>query len=128
MYTTGRLKRNTATDTSAGSSDGGKVVALASNERPSLPLSAGRRQKSRAFTREALASMDERTADALIRAAQGVRLLGAEVVLSGIRPEVAQTLVSLGTDLGGVVTCGTLQSGIAYAMSELRRSRRPTSP
>ena len=49
-------------------------------------------------------------------AAQAARLLGAEVILSGIRPEVAQTLVSLGTDLSGITTRGTLQSAIAYAL------------
>jgi hypothetical protein len=43
--------------------------------------------------------------------------VGAQVVLTGIRPEVAQTLVGLGADLSGIVTCGSLQSGIAYATS-----------
>jgi rsbT co-antagonist protein RsbR len=59
--------------------------------------------------------VDTQVADALIRAAQAVKLLGAEVVLTGIRPEVAQTLVGLGTDLRGIVTRSSLQSGIAYA-------------
>ncbi|WP_437662762.1 PAS domain-containing protein [Sorangium sp. So ce1182] len=56
--------------------------------------------------------------DALLRTAQSVRLLGAEVVLTGIRPSVAQALVELGTDLGGIVTRGTLEQGVAYALSE----------
>lgn len=60
-------------------------------------------------------SVDAQTADALLRAARAVRLLGAQVVLTGIRPEVAQTLIALGTDLSGIVTCGNLESGIAYA-------------
>lgn len=60
-------------------------------------------------------SVDTRTADTLVRAARSVRLLGANVVLTGIRPEVAQTLVGLGIELQGIVTCSTLQSGIAYA-------------
>jgi anti-anti-sigma factor len=62
-------------------------------------------------------SVDTETADALIRAAKAVQLLGAEVVLTGIRPEVAQTLVDLGTDLSRIVTRGSLQSGIAYAIA-----------
>jgi anti-anti-sigma regulatory factor len=37
-------------------------------------------------------------------------------VLTGIRPEVAQAMVGLGADLGGITTKGTLQSGIAYAL------------
>jgi PAS domain S-box-containing protein len=60
--------------------------------------------------------VDTHVANALIQAARTVKLLGAQVVLSGIRPEVAQTLVGLGIDLSGIVTSGTLQSGIAFAL------------
>jgi rsbT co-antagonist protein RsbR len=66
--------------------------------------------------------VDTQVANALIRAAQAARLLGAEVVLTGIRPEVAQTLVSLGADLRDLTTCGTLQAGIAHVLA--RRSPR----
>jgi len=59
--------------------------------------------------------VDTQVAKSLITAAQAVRLLGARIVLTGIRPEVAQTLVGLGVDLGDIVTHSTLQSGIAYA-------------
>jgi rsbT co-antagonist protein RsbR len=61
--------------------------------------------------------VDTQVANALIRAAQSVKLLGAQVVLTGIRPEVAQTLVGLGADLSGLVTRSSLQTGIAYAMT-----------
>ncbi|WP_437972166.1 PAS domain S-box protein [Sorangium sp. So ce260] len=61
--------------------------------------------------------VDTKVADALIRVAQGARLLGAEVVLTGIRAEVAQTMVSLGVDLRNIATRGTLQGGIAYAFT-----------
>ena len=47
-----------------------------------------------------------------------MRLLGAQVMLTGIRPEVAQTLVGLGVNLGDIITCSTLQSGIAYAIMQ----------
>lgn len=60
--------------------------------------------------------VDTQVANALVRAAQAVKLLGARVVLTGIRPEVAQTLVGLGVDLSGIVTRSTLQSGIAFAL------------
>ena len=43
-------------------------------------------------------------------------ILGAVVVLTGVRPDVATTLVTLGIDLSGVFTLGTLQSGIAFSM------------
>lgn len=60
--------------------------------------------------------VDTQVADALLRAARAARLLGAEVILTGIRPEVAQTLVRLDTDLGAIVTRGTLQAGIRHAL------------
>lgn len=60
--------------------------------------------------------VDTQVANALLRAAQAVKLLGAEVMITGIRPEVAQTLVGLGLDLGAITTLGTLQSGIARAL------------
>jgi rsbT co-antagonist protein RsbR len=67
--------------------------------------------------------VDTQVANALIRAAQAVRLLGAKVILTGIRPEVAQTLVGLGVDMTDIITRGTLQSGIAYALSNARARR-----
>lgn len=65
--------------------------------------------------------VDSRVAEGLLRAARAAELLGAQAVLTGIRSDVARTLVGLGVDLGRVVTRGTLQDGIAFA---LRRSRR----
>jgi PAS domain S-box-containing protein len=66
--------------------------------------------------------IDTPAANALLRAAQAVRLLGTELVLTGIRPEVAQTLVGLGIDLRGTVTASTLQGGVTYALKERRSS------
>lgn len=70
-----------------------------------------------------VAVVDAAVADALVRAARAVGLLGARVVLTGIRPEVAATLASLETDLLGLITCGTLQDGIRLAQSTLVRTR-----
>lgn len=56
-------------------------------------------------------------AEALVRTAQAARLLGARVVLTGIGPDVASALVELRVDMRGIVTQGTFQSGIAYALS-----------
>jgi anti-anti-sigma regulatory factor/HAMP domain-containing protein len=63
--------------------------------------------------------LDSQMAAALIATSQAARLLGAATVLTGIRPELAQTLVALGIDLSTLRTRSTLQSGIEYA---LRRS------
>jgi rsbT co-antagonist protein RsbR len=61
--------------------------------------------------------VDTQVANGLLRAAQAVKLLGAQALITGIRPEVAQTLVGLGADLSGIITRGTLQSGISYALA-----------
>lgn len=73
-----------------------------------------------------VAVVDTQVANALMRAAQAVKLLGAQVILTGIRPEVAQTLVGLGVDLNGIVTQASLQSGIAFAMSQVQRLQTHT--
>jgi rsbT co-antagonist protein RsbR len=66
--------------------------------------------------------VDTQVANALMQAAQAVRLLGSQVVLTGIGPAMAQTLVSLGVDLSSIITRGNLQGGIAYALRTSRSS------
>jgi rsbT co-antagonist protein RsbR len=61
-------------------------------------------------------TMDTQAAEALIRAARAAQLLGAKVVLTGLSPLVAQTLVSLGVDFTGIPTLRSLQVGIAHAL------------
>lgn len=63
--------------------------------------------------------VDAQVASALLNAARAVRLLGAHVILTGIRAEVAQALVHIGADLGDLTTRSTLQSGIASALKLL---------
>ncbi|UQA57975.1 response regulator [Polyangium aurulentum] len=60
--------------------------------------------------------IDAGVADLLVRAGQGLRLLGARVIITGIRPEVARALVELGASLDTIVTRATLQDGVAHAM------------
>jgi rsbT co-antagonist protein RsbR len=60
--------------------------------------------------------IDTQVAQALVQAAYAAHLLGARVILTGIRPEVAQSLVHLGIDLSRIITRSTLQNGIAYAL------------
>lgn len=69
--------------------------------------------------------IDAQIAHDLLETVQAVRLLGAQVVLTGIRPDVAETLVRLDIDMRGIVTSSTLQSGIAYV---LRRPRNLDNP
>jgi rsbT co-antagonist protein RsbR len=60
-------------------------------------------------------SIDSEVADGLLRVAQAVRLLGAEVALTGMQPAVARALVELGVDMSKFVTKADLQGGIAWA-------------
>ncbi|NOK63450.1 MAG: hypothetical protein GFH25_541276n11 [Chloroflexi bacterium AL-N10] len=62
--------------------------------------------------------VDTQVANALIQVAQAVQLLGARVILTGIRPEIAQTIVGLGINLRGIATHSTLQEGIALALAK----------
>jgi rsbT co-antagonist protein RsbR len=55
---------------------------------------------------------DAGVATVLIRAARAGRLLGTEVLLSGVRPAMARALVELGIELTGLVTRGSLASAI----------------
>jgi|GEM_PF-2381548 len=73
-------------------------------------------------------TVDAHVAGALVQSSQAVRLLGAEVVLTGIRSKVARSLVDLGVDLSGLVTRSKLQAGISYAHSRLSGGRRDGLP
>jgi rsbT co-antagonist protein RsbR len=64
-------------------------------------------------------AVDSRMAQHLIEAMTAVRLLGAEVVVTGVRPAVAQTLVHLGIDLATMVTRPSLKAGLAFALERL---------
>ena len=64
-------------------------------------------------------AVDTQTARHLIELIRAVRLLGADVILTGIRPAIAQTLVHLGIDLTGVTTRSSLSAGLRTAMDKL---------
>lgn len=59
-----------------------------------------------------LETIETHTADHLMSIVRAIRLLGADAVISGIRPAVAQTIVELGIDLSGFVTKRTLRAAI----------------
>lgn len=65
-------------------------------------------------------TVDVEVAGALIGSAQAARLLGTQLILTGISPDMAQALVALGTDMSGIVTRGNLQDGIAHALAKRR--------
>ena len=72
-----------------------------------------------------VAVVDEHVANTLMQSAQAARLLGTDVILTGIRSGVARSLVRLGVELSGVNTRKTLQEGIALAHEQLRLRAEP---
>lgn len=65
-------------------------------------------------------AVDSLVAQHLIKTVSATRLMGAECIISGIRPEIAQTVVHLGIDLSNVVTKATLASALKYAFTMLQ--------
>jgi len=63
--------------------------------------------------------MDTRVAQHLINTVDAARMLGAEVVLTGISADAAQTLVRLNVDLSSLRTSGLLKNGIKDALNLL---------
>jgi rsbT co-antagonist protein RsbR len=69
-------------------------------------------------------AVDSLVAQHLIKTVSATRLMGAECIISGIRPEIAQTVVHLGIDLSGIVTKSSLASALNYAFNVLRMEVR----
>ena len=64
-------------------------------------------------------TVDTQTAQHLMEAISAARLLGTKVVLTGVRPVIAQTLVHLGIDLSEIETCASLAAGLRLALDML---------
>ncbi len=62
-----------------------------------------------------VAAMDAAVANHLVQTVEASRLLGASSIVTGLSPEIAQTLVNIGVDLGKMNTVGDLQGGIEQA-------------
>ncbi len=61
-------------------------------------------------------TVDTLVAQHLLKTVTAARLMGADCIISGIRPQIAQTIVHLGVDLGDVITKATLSSAFAVAL------------
>ena len=59
--------------------------------------------------------VDEAVANHLVRTVDASRLMGASVIITGLSPEIAQTLVTIGVDLSKMNTIGDLQGGLEEA-------------
>ncbi len=72
-----------------------------------------------------VAAIDSSVANHLVQTVEASRLLGATVIVTGLSPEIAQTLVNIGVDLGKMNTVGDLQGGIEEAERLLGYKVRP---
>ena len=75
-------------------------------------------------------TVDTLTAQHLIKTVTAARLMGADCVISGIRPQIAQTIVHLGVDLAGITTKASLADAFRFALARLGSSpgNRPAPP
>jgi rsbT co-antagonist protein RsbR len=63
--------------------------------------------------------VDTKTAQYLLEIVRAIRLLGAEGIITGIRPTVAQTMVALGLDLSSIITLADLRAGLKLCMQRM---------
>ena len=63
-------------------------------------------------------TVDTLTAQHLIKTVTALKMMGADCIISGIRPQIAQTIVHLGVDLMGITTKGTLADALALALKQ----------
>jgi rsbT co-antagonist protein RsbR len=61
-------------------------------------------------------TVDTLVAQHLLKTIAAARLMGADCIISGVRPQIAQTIVHLGVDLGNVTTKATLADAFALAL------------
>jgi rsbT co-antagonist protein RsbR len=73
-------------------------------------------------------TVDTLVAQHLLKTIGAARLMGAECIISGIRPQIAQTIVHLGVELGDVVTKATLASALVVALERLGASIVHSAP
>jgi rsbT co-antagonist protein RsbR len=64
-------------------------------------------------------AVDSLVAQHLIKTVSATRLMGAECIISGIRPEIAQTIVHLGINLSDIITKASLANALRYAFQVL---------
>jgi rsbT co-antagonist protein RsbR len=63
-------------------------------------------------------TVDTLVAQHLLKTVAAARLMGAECIISGIRPQIAQTIVHLGVDLGDVATKSTVADALRIALAK----------
>ena len=72
-------------------------------------------------------TVDTLVAQHLLKTVTAIRLMGADCIISGVRPQIAQTIVHLGLDLQGVVTKANLADALKVALTRLGVSLNKTA-
>ncbi len=96
----------------------GTLDAERANKMIEQLLDAISRERARSIIMDGtgITHIDETVATHIIKATTAVKLLGSQVIMTGVKPEVAMMMVKLGIDLKDIVTRATLQEGVQYAL------------
>src|SRR5205814_877714 len=73
-------------------------------------------------------TVDTLVAQHLLKTVSAARLMGADCIISGIRPQIAQAMVHLAIDLGNVVTKSTLADAFIVALERLKKNKKVAQP
>ena len=91
------------------------------DDHPPLVLASSSRYRAELLGRlrigfaSASPDVDETVANHLVQTVDASRLMGASVIITGLSPKIAQTLVTIGVDLSKMNTIGDLQGGLEEA-------------
>ncbi|GIF45510.1 rsbT co-antagonist protein RsbR [Asanoa ferruginea] len=72
-------------------------------------------------------AVDTQVAQHILKTVVAARLMGAECIISGIRPQIAQTIVALGIEFGDIATKATLADALRHALRMIEASRKGRS-
>ena len=67
--------------------------------------------------------VDTSVADHLLKSVEAAKMLGTEVILTGVSPHNAQTLVKLGVDLSKIVTKSSLKAGLKWSFQRVSNNK-----
>lgn len=100
--------------------DGGRAVELMDNL---LQTVVRTRARFAILDMTGVEGVDTATAGHLLGLVRAIRLLGAEGIVTGIRPGIAQTIVSLGVELSGLLVRSSLREALQFCISEMDREQ-----
>jgi rsbT co-antagonist protein RsbR len=69
-------------------------------------------------------AVDTQVAQHILKTVVAARLMGADCIISGIRPQIAQTIVALGIEFGDIATKASLADALRYVLGRTRQSAR----